>query len=211
MKKKRGIPVPDKLGSLIELVNLFPLKEELEAVDGVPESSIYEKIDACWRNLESGDQSDDVATRYADYLRLRRQFAVVIELNNEVAELEKQCLEGQKRERGKLVSHATLKSKLTSSQLQLMNTVKIDLQKDGSVRYIDDLFVEATRGVDISLIRSCKLCRSVFWAGRIDQSCCSPVCKNRYWVNKHNRKLVEEKPVKSQPTPKGRSAAAKSR
>jgi hypothetical protein len=42
--------------------------------------------------------------------------------------------------------------------------------------------------VDVTRIRSCETCKIIFWAGRIDQMCCTPVCNHA----RHSRRTREK-------------------
>jgi hypothetical protein len=53
---------------------------------------------------------------------------------------------------------------------------RTEIDEQGRVRFIKDWFGEAAEGEEAARIRECRVCQQVFWAGRIDQSCCKPRC-----------------------------------
>lgn len=66
-------------------------------------------------------------------------------------------------------------------------TVSID-EQSGVVRfsYPDDDWLAVTRGVDARRIRQCPVCSKIFWAGRLDQTCCGSACGHA-WRNREYR------------------------
>jgi hypothetical protein len=54
--------------------------------------------------------------------------------------------------------------------------MRTEIDKQGRVRFIKNWFGEAAEGEEAARIRECGVCQQVFWAGRIDQSCCKPRC-----------------------------------
>lgn len=53
---------------------------------------------------------------------------------------------------------------------------RTEIDEQGRVRFVKDWFGEAAEGEEAARIRECGVCQHVFWAGRIDQSCCKPRC-----------------------------------
>ncbi len=44
------------------------------------------------------------------------------------------------------------------------------------IHFTIDPFIEALKGVEARRIRECQKCRRIFWAGRLDMTCCSTRC-----------------------------------
>lgn len=63
--------------------------------------------------------------------------------------------------------------------------LKIEVNDKGESQIVHGPIVEALLGTDIRRIRECPICSDFFWAGRIDQSCCSTQCahilRTRRW------------------------------
>jgi hypothetical protein len=59
------------------------------------------------------------------------------------------------------------------------------IDEEGRLRIERTQLLRAIEGVEIGRIRICDICRKFFWAGRIDQSCCSHKCtgvkRTRNW------------------------------
>lgn len=53
---------------------------------------------------------------------------------------------------------------------------RTEIDQEGRIRFVKDWFGEVAEGEEAARIRECAVCERVFWAGRIDQSCCNPRC-----------------------------------
>ncbi|MET0462923.1 MAG: hypothetical protein ABW007_07205 [Chitinophagaceae bacterium] len=75
--------------------------------------------------------------------------------------------------------------------LPVLSTPVID--KQGFIRIGGNALIEALRDVEANRLRECADCKRIFWAKRIDQSCCDPkTCGNRRRVRR-SRDLQKEK------------------
>jgi hypothetical protein len=63
--------------------------------------------------------------------------------------------------------------------------LKIEVNDKGESQILQGPLVEALVGVDARRIRQCPICSDFFWAGRIDQPCCTSQCahilRTRRW------------------------------
>lgn len=57
-----------------------------------------------------------------------------------------------------------------------------EVNEAGIVDFTFDEFSTAIKGIDVRRIRECEICQRIFWAGRIDKTCCSDACANVYHV-----------------------------
>jgi hypothetical protein len=73
--------------------------------------------------------------------------------------------------------------------------VFLEIDSQGILRDVKTLFFQviADEEIKASRIRECPICKSIFWAGRITQKCCSPRCANRFRVHRHRYRTEEEK------------------
>src|SRR5215213_720139 len=77
----------------------------------------------------------------------------------------------------------TTKGEVFSSD-RLPGSAYIRLNSTGIITVSRDLFSDAVDEVEASRIRECDACNRIFWAGRIDQKCCSVKCNH----TRHSRR-----------------------
>ncbi len=91
------------------------------------------------------------------------------------------------------------------------------LKTDDKGRFINSPppLLEALEGVEVARIRACQFCGKVFWAGRIDQSCCSHQCagnlRARRWRERYEEKYKEQRYKKNEKEDLERQEAKKGR
>jgi hypothetical protein len=100
----------------------------------------------------------------------------------------------ENRERLRIILHITLRSQGKSSTRFSFAQVPgfsgtLHVNDNGKfVTTIDPLFIEL-EGVEATRIRECAICRHVFWAGRLDQKCCTTRCakmlRTRRWRERY--------------------------
>lgn len=64
----------------------------------------------------------------------------------------------------------------------LRTNLEITLTPWGIVKTWKDRFAEAVDEVDATRIRECEACNRIFWAGRVDATCCSTACSTNMRV-----------------------------
>ena len=95
--------------------------------------------------------------------------------------------------------------------------VTLRIGEQSRIEIKTDELLDALVGVEASRIRKCPICTSMFWAGRIDQKCCTNKCANVARVRrsrelqKENSSLYKEARIKKaskhlRATPKGISS-----
>ncbi len=58
----------------------------------------------------------------------------------------------------------------------------IEIDEQGLFRLTLEPFASAINYVEAARVKVCKACELFFWAGRLDQKCCSKKCANKYRV-----------------------------
>lgn len=66
----------------------------------------------------------------------------------------------------------------------------------GRVKSIQDPFVLAVEGIETSRIRKCANCRRFFWAGRLDQKCCSKKCNSAFRARRYREARQKSRQMK---------------
>jgi hypothetical protein len=88
------------------------------------------------------------------------------------------------------------KTKLASEGLAvgayLEGVISVSTTEKGLLQVDRAPLLRAIEGVEVSRIRECPICRKIFWAGRIDQPCCSKehgkVLRTRRWRDGYTEK-----------------------
>ena len=78
---------------------------------------------------------------------------------------------------------------LTQTQmLPSIEQTRFQLNKHNKIEIRPDKFGLTLEGIDITRLRQCgrRNCQRLFWAGRADQKCCSPKCRET-WKKQHQR------------------------
>lgn len=64
-------------------------------------------------------------------------------------------------------------------------TATVRISSEGLIEFEKDEFLRAIEDVEVERLRCCAICGKYFWAGRLDQQCCSKNCanalRNRRW------------------------------
>ena len=61
----------------------------------------------------------------------------------------------------------------------------VEVDEHGRAIVTEDLFAKIIKGVDVTRIRVCEICRTIFWAGRYDSLCCSSNCADKRRKRQH--------------------------
>jgi len=70
--------------------------------------------------------------------------------------------------------------------------LRIEVSDKGERKIVHGPIVEALLGVDVRRIRECAICCDFFWAGRIDQPCCSKKCAHVVRTRRWREKYLEQ-------------------
>lgn len=187
-------PAPEKLARLIELINLVPPDYELRfpahlriegEVEGEGPIATFLKL-----NNYVDDYIETLPVELREYLHKTNPLPTVGSF-----------LEGGSmgryesfyaaRQNLRVIAQLAKKG-VDIGQLQpsmhgslVPNILMVGVDPEGKVRISKDLFTEAVEGVEARRIRECEVCNRIFWAGRLDQWCCSPRCarvlRTRRW------------------------------
>ena len=61
----------------------------------------------------------------------------------------------------------------------------VEVDEYGCAIVHDDNFARIIKGIDVTRIRGCEICGTIFWAGRYDSPCCSSNCADKRRKRKH--------------------------
>ena len=61
----------------------------------------------------------------------------------------------------------------------------VEVDEHGRAMVTDDKFAAIIKGIDVTSVRVCEICRTIFWAGRYDSLCCSPNCADKRRKRQH--------------------------
>jgi hypothetical protein len=92
----------------------------------------------------------------------------------------------------------------------------LEVTKEGKFEWKPGFLIEAVLNphTELSRIRTCAICGSLFWAGRIDALCCRPehahILRTRRWNEKYQEKYKQQRIRKAQQE-EARSSAARRR
>jgi hypothetical protein len=179
---------------LWEIVCEFPETRDLiwegKAPNRSPENEIFEDgFDSALHGIET----HRAALRYTAYFELRENFKSLISIAETIL-LPKELAKNIQKERKLRVPQTTIEGNFSNYFFQ-SNSIDCEISRNGKTKFsVNGLFqvINDIDDFDITLIRSCKKCRKVFYAGRKDQSCCPPVkgksstCKLSYNVGKNS-------------------------
>lgn len=183
-------PVPNELGSLIELARILPpslsllsfddarllVESESKEATGIGKAS--EALKICLNGLGEEDQLPADFRHYILGLPDACYLDQISALQNAIDRYV-----NFREARLKLCGVAHI-NKLRPRKLKefepflesLSADTRTEIDEEGKVRFKKDWFGEAIEGVEAERVRECAICDVVFWAGRIDQWCCNPRC-----------------------------------
>ena len=196
-------PVPDKLRDYIRLANVIPQKEDLPEL--LPEPIAQLSIQAA-----TPEQWNWVVTTIRDQMA---QFPLFRTFMKDVDLRQNPPVEAYRKAHDLKVIRDVLrtlarcnKEKLVTESLPigayLESLVTVRTDPEGRLQIERSRLLEALDGVEIVRIRICKRCRQIFWAGRVDMTCCSSPCthaeRQRRWREKFLKKYKLQRATKAQ-------------
>ncbi|HKQ04138.1 MAG TPA: hypothetical protein VJ464_03325 [Blastocatellia bacterium] len=183
----RTKPVSQKLGELINLVNLLPpnIKTPQEIFATFLEQGTYDPQD--WINGYKKiiaplpiEVQDFIGSIRIDTLQ---EFDLRYSLLIEAKIILRQIARGE------------IGKKLSLPVTQALATLGTD--KEGKIVVKPTPLADALVGVESSRIRECTICENIYWAGRIDQPCCSRKCNGirrvRKWREQYPEKYKQQR------------------
>jgi hypothetical protein len=79
---------------------------------------------------------------------------------------------------------------------EIISESTVEVDEHGRAVITDDKFAAIIKGVDLTRVRVCEICRTIFWAGRYDSLCCSSNCADKRRKRQHRARykarLAEE-------------------
>lgn len=80
--------------------------------------------------------------------------------------------------------------------------LRLSLGQGGRIHIVHSPLIRALDGVEAARIRQCPICSRIFWAGRIDQLCCTRRCasdlRTRRWRSDYPKKYTHRRAKKRQ-------------
>ncbi len=210
-------PPPEKLGQIIEIVNLIPPDYDLpdlskEMTAPFVEAMKREDIESAKRvfNDEIQKRLKDVPEAFVNWLNTitRSGFVGVDYVLTDYSPTEGYRNVKQWRENLRIIARYAkqlqeLKSQAAQDSPESLKgdwTMYLPLQapsaclidNDGKLQTWSDGFIEAIKGVEAWRIRECARCNRIFWAGRSDMWSCSTACahaiRSKRWRENYQSK-----------------------
>jgi hypothetical protein len=220
-KAKRAMPAPRRLAELIQLVNLLPpggtdlremyervasdhteveslelnkiFLEEFEGYVGTLAPEVQRFIGPPRDPQDSSAFNIVAARRYDLLIESQDLFIQITSANNAAYH--------HLRAHSRKINEESLKELWTSQNMSglilflRMTPMELIRNKEGRIEGRANILFEAMQTAAHLRIRHCLICNSYFWAGRIDQPCCSARCANalRSRRNRRNRAKLSRK------------------
>jgi hypothetical protein len=173
---------PEQLRKYIDIANLLPPRESPPELlpAGAP---LAEVTVAQWSNVVTA--IEDLTKRFPRF----GQFMKGVDLRQyPPVEAYRRCRDFAVVRDVMLALARSDKTKLAESipiATSLEGLVSISANQNGILRLERMPLLQAIEGIEASRVCQCPICREIFWAGRIDQSCCTircaRICRTRRW------------------------------
>ncbi len=128
------------------------------------------------------------ATRRLSSLTDARGFLTAIAFNNDCASMELELASKRITERD-ITQRWTAPGRLLLLSAFPIPIIDLSMNSKGELEWNLNVLFEGLRKARITRIRRCRVCNLFFWAGRIDQLCCSSQCSNthrqRVWRDRY--------------------------
>src|SRR5262249_14175338 len=174
----RKHPVPQKLGELIEMVNLLP-------------TEILTTQDLARRAREQDLDFDHLMRNAIERLPLKlREYVGKYPLNigGDLARLGCAYFVWERYDyivHGQILLHGLARAWMPGKGIDLLFPQKLTLDNEGRVTFELTKLGKCILGVEMHRIRQCPICDKIYWAERKDQPCCSKSCagalRTRRW------------------------------
>jgi hypothetical protein len=100
-------------------------------------------------------------------------------------------------------NHSKLREQIPIGGL-IENSVSAHLDEDGRIRIEHSPLLRALDGIDVARIRECSIDHKIFWASRVDQTCCTTRCakvrRTRRWRQRYLDKYKQQRIAKTEQT-----------
>jgi hypothetical protein len=187
-------PIPSELKGYVRLANALPAPEKLPGAEAAGKLPVREYWEA----------TDDLVKRYPRF----RAFLEGADLREEIpVEAVRRC-SSLKIVRSVLYTIARSYGSNQATGVPIaaafQNLVSVVTDTGGNLRIQHDPLLQALEGVEARRIRECAICGRIFWAGRIDQSCCPKRCakvlRTRRWRDRYPEKYKPQRIKKAEVT-----------
>jgi len=180
------------LNRKLSLQNMF--LEEARVIAGPVDESVN-RLAALHERQVNLDSVDETLDDFND-----RSFSEIVwDMVREAAELYTFVLESRRKlielaDRGKAIKQCRKKGGLEAVRElidcwipwhEIISESTVEVDEQGRATITDDKFASIIKGVDVTRIRVCEICGTVFWAGRYDSLCCSSNCADKRRKRQH--------------------------
>jgi len=196
---------PSQLQDYIDLANTLPVPEKLSGAESKGLLPVREDWDA--------DEADiqDLVDRFPGF----REFMAGVDLQEEFpVKAARRCglLKGIRSVLYTIArSHTGVSEGLHLSVAGVENAVSLTIDESGNLRVQLDPLLQAIDKVEARRIRECPICGKIFWAGRIDQPCCTTRCsgkrRTQLWRGNYPAKYKVQRIAKAERTDTGQAQA----
>jgi len=104
--------------------------------------------------------------------------------------------------RNQYKSAERLEPLMQADQLPFSIITDLVLDENNKIVLGDNVLLRALLGVPADRIRSCAICRHIFWAARVNSDCCTERCRKTY--NQRNSRQSRRELISKRNTKKGR-------
>ncbi len=170
---------PQVLQQFIELVNFVPPKQEW------PELPDFFDV---WGEVASGRSGKGLAQwerMINDLPTHLRDHIGPVRLDTAMAVYDVYSLLRVARKTLRYIAHMDKSAGSVHPKFPASGVLRLSVGQGGRIQIVHGALIGALEGVEAARIRECRICSRIFWAGRIDQLCCSRRCasdlRTRRW------------------------------
>ena len=161
---------PQALQHFIELVNFVPPEQEW------PELPDFFDV---WGEVASGRSGKGLAQweRMINDLptHLRERIGPV-RLDTAMAVHDVYSLLREARKTLRYIAHMDKSAGSVHRKFPASDFLRLTIDQGGRIHIVHSPLIRALEGVEAARVRECPICDRIFWAGRIDQPCCTSRC-----------------------------------
>jgi hypothetical protein len=197
----RTKPAPAQLAELIKVANLVPPESDLPSpFDPLPDVPLptfgLGAVDQYFINLVN---IKFPKTQFAPFRQYLGQLGT-----NSNARPKYQHLRAAREMLRAFANEGKDSPKSKEIKLRHIHEALVNIRADerGRIQFSHGPIMDALRGVEVARIRLCPICGKIFWAGRLDQRCCSGKCshvrRTRLWRASYQSKYKEQRVWKAE-------------
>ena len=161
---------PQALQHFIELVNSVPPGQELPELPdfydvlGEVASRRSERGVAQWERM-----INDLPTDLREHIG-------PVRLDTALAVYDRYSHLREARKTLRYIAHMDKSAGSVHPKFPASDFLRLSVGQDGRIHIVHGPLIGALEGVEAARIRECRICSRIFWAGRIDQPCCTSRC-----------------------------------